>query len=60
MQSSGHKKLQEKVDADEFFVGGFEEGKVGRSEGKKKQVVIGIEMKNKGIVRCHALQKTPK
>lgn len=35
MQSSGYKKLQGKVDVDEFFVGGFEEGKVGRSKGKK-------------------------
>lgn len=58
MQSSGHKKLQGKVDVDEFFVGGFEEGKAGRSKNKKKQVVMGIEMKNKGIVRCHALQIT--
>lgn len=56
MQSSGHIKLQGKVDVDEFFVGGYEEGKVGRSKGKKKQVVMGIEMKNKGIVRCHAVQ----
>jgi hypothetical protein len=56
MQSSGYIKLQGKVDVDEFFVGGFEEGKVGRSKGKKRQVVMGIEMKKKGIVRCHALQ----
>ncbi len=56
MQSSGHIKLQGKVEVDEFFVGGFEEGKVGRSKGKKKQVVMGIEMKKKGIFRCHALQ----
>ncbi len=55
MQSSGTIKLKGRVDVDEFFVGGFEEGKVGRSKGKKKQVVMGIEMKNKGIVRCHAL-----
>lgn len=58
MQSSGSVKLKGRVDVDEFFVGGFEEGKVGRSKGKKKQVVMGIEMKNKGIVRCHALQIT--
>jgi transposase-like protein/predicted RNA-binding Zn-ribbon protein involved in translation (DUF1610 family) len=56
MQSSGHVKLQGRVDVDEFFVGGYEPGKVGRSKGKKTQVVMGIEMKNKGIVRCHALQ----
>lgn len=56
MKSSGHIKLLGKVDVDEFFVGGYEEGKIGRSKGKKKQVVMGIEMKNKGIYRCHALQ----
>lgn len=37
MQSSGHIKLQGKVDVDEFFVGGFEEGKAGRSKGKKNR-----------------------
>lgn len=56
MKSSGHIKLKGKVDVDEFFVGGYEEGKIGRSKGKKKQVVMGIEMKNKGIYRCYALQ----
>jgi hypothetical protein len=56
MQSSGDKKLQGKVEVDEFFVGGYEQGKVGRSKGKKMQVVMGIEMKNKGIVRCNALK----
>lgn len=40
---------------DEFFVGGYEKGKVGRSKGKKMQVVMGIGIKNKGIVLCHAL-----
>jgi transposase-like protein len=54
MQSSGQYKMKGKVDVDEFFVGGFEEGKVGRSKGKKKQVVMGIEMKKKGIIRCYA------
>lgn len=58
MQSSGYIKLQGKVDVDEFFVGGFEEGKVGRSKGRKEQVVMGIELKKKGIVRCHALKIT--
>jgi hypothetical protein len=27
-----------------FFVGGYDEGKLGRSKGKKKQVVMGIKM----------------
>lgn len=56
MQSSGNIKLQGRVDVDEFFVGGYEQGKVGRSKAKKMQAVMGIEMKNKGILRCHALQ----
>ena len=56
MQSSGTVKLEGRVDVDEFFVGGYEQGKVGRSKAKKAQVVMGIEMKNKGIVRCHALK----
>ncbi len=56
MKSSGFIKLEGKVDVDEFFIGGYEEGKVGRSKGKKKQVVMGIEMQKKGIVRCYATQ----
>ena len=56
MESSGFIKLEGTVDVDEFFVGGFEEGKVGRSKGKKRQVVMGIEMQKKGIVRCHAVK----
>lgn len=55
MKSSGFIKLEGTVDVDEFFVGGFEPGKVGRSKGKKRQVVMGIEMQKKGIVGCHAL-----
>jgi transposase-like protein len=54
MESSGFIKLRNKVDVDEFFVGGYEKGKRGRSKGKRKQVVMGIEMKKKGIVRCYA------
>ena len=56
MASSGFIKLAGTVDVDEFFVGGLEEGKIGRSKGKKRQVVMGIEMQKKGIVRCHALK----
>lgn len=56
MQSSGKIKLQGRVDVDEFFVGGYEQGKAGRSKAKKAQAVMGIEMKNKGILRCYALQ----
>lgn len=56
MQSSGFIKLEGTVDVDEFFVGGYEEGKVGRSKGNKRPVVMGIQMQKKGIVRCHATQ----
>jgi transposase-like protein len=48
------KLLEGKVDVDAFFVGGTQTGKRGRSKGKKKEVVMGIEMKNKGTVRCYA------
>ena len=54
MKSSGFNNLENKVDVDELLVGGYEKGKRGRSKGKRKQVVMGIEMKKKGIVRCYA------
>ena len=57
MQSSGYIKLQGRVDVDEFFMGGFEEGKVGRSKGRKKQVVMGIEMKKELFVVMHSKLK---
>lgn len=47
-------KLQGKVDVDEFFVGGKMKGKRGRAKGNKKEVVMGIEMKKRCIVRCFA------
>lgn len=43
-----------KVDVDEFFVGGKIKGKPGRAKGNKKEVVMGIEMKKGGILRCFA------
>ena len=49
-------QLEGKVDVDEFFIGGPNQGKRGRSKGKKKEVVMGVQMKNKGIVRCYAIQ----
>ena len=58
MQSSGPLKLTNKADVDEFVVGGYEKGKRGRSKGKRKQEVMGIEMKTKGIVRCYASQRS--
>jgi len=43
MKSSGQYPLEGYVDVDEFFVGGPEKGKRGRSHGKKKLVVIALE-----------------
>jgi transposase-like protein len=54
MASSGNHLLTGKVDVDEFFVGGQEEGKKGRGKDKKKLVVIAIEKRNKGISRMYA------
>lgn len=54
MASEGKHQLQHNVEVDEFFVGGQEEGKPGRSKGKKKLVVIAIEKKGKGISRTYA------
>ena len=47
MASTGQVKLKGTVDVDEFFVGGYEEDKVGRSKGKKRQVIMGIKMEKK-------------
>ncbi len=47
LASSGHIKLKGTVDVDEYFVGGYEVGKVGRNKGKKKQVVMGIKIKKR-------------
>lgn len=46
--------LEGRVDVDEFFIGGPAKGKPGRSKGNKKEVVMGVEMKKKGIFRCFA------
>ena len=54
MESSGNYPLVGKVDVDEFFVGGQEDGKKGRGKRKKKLVVIAIEKKHRGISRMYA------
>jgi transposase-like protein len=54
MASSGNYPLTGKVDVDEFFVGGQEEGKRGRGKEKKKLVVMAIEKRNRGISRMYA------
>lgn len=54
MASEGNHKLQNHVEVDEFLVGGHEEGKPGRSKGKKRLVVLAIEKKAGGISRTYA------
>ncbi len=43
-----------KVDVDDSYLGGYEEGKKGRSKGKKKLFLLAIEKKGKGIARIAA------
>jgi transposase-like protein len=47
-------KISTTAVVDEFMVGGPEENKKGRSNGKKTQAVMLIESNNYGILRCHA------
>ena len=43
-KSSETYPLKGRVDVDEFLVGGSEEGKKGRSHGKKKLCIIALEL----------------
>lgn len=55
MESSEQYPLTGKVEVDEFLVGGYEQGKTGRSHGKKKLVIVGIEKVGKDkIGRAYA------
>jgi hypothetical protein len=54
MKSAGKSLLDGEVEVDEFFVGGPEEGKRGRSQGKKRQVVLAIKVDPFGIHRSYA------
>ena len=54
MQSSKLYPLEGEVHVDEFFLGGPEEGKRGRSKGKKRLVIIAVEQVNGGIGRAYA------
>jgi len=53
MESSKKFLMDGKVEVDETFVGGQDDTAIGRNEGKKKIVVIGIERKGKGISRIY-------
>lgn len=52
----GDFKLSGKVDVDESSIGGKEPGKRGRSKGKKREFVIGVQMLKTKIVRAFAHQ----
>jgi hypothetical protein len=54
MKSTGNILLDGEVEVDEFFVGGPEEGKRGKSPGKKRQVVLAIKVDAYGTQRSYA------
>lgn len=54
MQSSLQHPLTGEVHVDEFWIGGPEEEKRGRSLGNKKMIVIGLEVMDKGVGRAYA------
>lgn len=56
MKSSKKYPLEGIVHVDEFFVGGQEEQKRGRSKGKKKLIVVALEKVKEGVGRAYAQQ----
>ena len=54
MQSSKQHPLTGEVHIDEFFIGGPEEQKRGRSKGNKRLVIIAIEKVKDGVGRAYA------
>jgi hypothetical protein len=54
MKSSLTSPLTGAVHADEFVIGGPEEGKKGRSKGLKKLIVLAIEILDDGVGRAYA------
>jgi len=54
MQSSKKYPLEGEVHVDEFFIGGPEEGKRGRSKGNKRLVIIALEKVKQGVGRAYA------
>lgn len=53
MESSRNYPMEGKVDVDETYVGGQDEGAIGRNEGNKKIVVVAIEKQGKGVSRMY-------
>lgn len=54
MKSSLTSPLTRTVHADEFVIGGPEEGRKGRSKGLKKLIVLAIEILDDGVGRAYA------
>lgn len=54
MKSSGKYPLTGTIHVDEFYVGGEEEGVIGRSKGEKKLVVVALEIVKDGVGRAYA------
>lgn len=54
MRSPGKNLLDGTIEVDGFFIGGPEEGKAGRGNEKKKQVVMALQVDAFGIHRCYA------
>lgn len=52
----GDSKLSGRADVGESSIGGKKQGKRGRNEGKKKELVIDVMMLKKKIVRAFARQ----
>ena len=54
MQSSKQHLIKGLVHVDEFYIGGEEEGKRGRSKGEKKLVIVALEIVESGVGRAYA------
>jgi len=54
MRSSMQYPLEGEVHVDEFFIGGPEQQKAGRSKGKKRLVVVALEKVKGGVGRAYA------
>jgi transposase-like protein len=54
MQSSGKYPLAGEVHVDEFYIGGEEEGVIGRGADKKKLIVVALEIVQDGVGRAYA------
>lgn len=54
MKSGDNNPLEGDIEVDEFYVGGPEEGKAGRGNETKQQIVMAIQTDAFGIHRCYA------